>query len=56
MKQINNVILIKICNNIKLLFLYFNFIINLNHIYIQTEYIINNINQYIYTQTENINN
>ena len=37
MKQTNNVILIKICNNSILLILYFNYIINLKHIYIQTE-------------------
>ena len=32
MKQINNVILIKICNNSKLLILYLNFNITLKHI------------------------
>ena len=33
MKHINNVILIKICNNSTLLILYFNSIINLKQIY-----------------------
>ena len=34
MKQTNNVILIKICNNSTLLILYINYIINVKHIYI----------------------
>ena len=34
MKQTNNVILTKICNNSTLLILYFNCIINFKHIYI----------------------
>ena len=33
MKQTNNVMLIKICNNSVLLILYFNCIINVKHIY-----------------------
>ena len=59
MKQTNNVILIKIYNNIInsiLLILYFNCIINLKHIYIQTEHVNNKINHYNYTQTEHVNN
>ena len=58
MKQTNNVILTKICNNSRYfinLYLYFNCIINLKHIYIyiKTEQVINKINQYIYTKTVN---
>ena len=37
-----------------LLILYFNCIINLKHIYIQTEHVNNKINQYTYTQTEHV--
>ena len=58
MKQTNNVILTKICNNSRYfinLYLYFNCIINLKHIYIyiKTEQVINKINQYTYTKTVN---
>ena len=58
MKQTNNVILTKICNNSRytystLLILYFNCMINLKHIYIQTEQVTNKINQYTYTKTVN---
>ena len=60
MKQINNVILIEICNNSKLLIIYFDCILNMKHIYIyiyiQTEYVNNIINQYNYTQTYHVNN
>ena len=57
MKQTNNVILTKICNNSRKYFinLYFNCIINLKHIYIYiyTENFTNKINQYTYTKTVN---
>ena len=49
MKQTNNVILIKICNNSTLLIVYYNCIINLIYIYIQTEHVKNKIIKYIYT-------
>ena len=45
MKQTNNVILIIICNNSKLLIMYFNCILNLKHTYI-----------YIYIYKEYVNN
>ena len=58
MKQTNNVILTKICNNSRYFInLYFNCIINLKHIYIyiyiyiKTEQVTNKINQYTYTKT-----
>ena len=38
---------------ITLLILYFNCIINLKHIYIQTEQVTNKINQYTYAKTVN---
>ena len=44
MKQTNNVIPIKICNNSTLLILYFNCIINLKHIHKQNTLIINETN------------
>ena len=57
MKQTNNVILTKICNNSRYfinLYLYFNCIINRNiYIYIKTQQVINKINQYTYTKTVN---
>ena len=56
MKQTNNVILTKICNNSRYFInLYFNYIINLKHIYIyiKTEQVTNKINQYTYTKTVN---
>ena len=56
MKQTNNVILTKICNNSRYFInLYFNCIINLKHIYIyiKTEQVTNKINQYTYTKTVN---
>ena len=55
MKQTNNVILTKsvIIVDSTLLILYFNCIINLKHIYIQTEHFTNKINQYTYTKTVN---
>ena len=56
MKQTNNVILTKICNNSRYFInLYFNCIINLKHIYIyiKIEQVTNKINQYTYTKTVN---
>ena len=56
MKQTNNVILTKICNNSRYFInLYFNCIINLKHIYIyiKTEQVTNKINQYTFTKTVN---
>ena len=51
MKQTNNVIHIKICNNSTLLILYFNCIIHLKYICIYIYIYI-----YIYIQTEQVNN